>query len=80
MLGLIGPLLGAIIGGRNSGGQGVDPIKMQEEFQKKLAMDNAITNMNKLQNDSEAAKAAGSMDSANKKMNAMITASKALQF
>ena len=29
MLGLIGPLLGAIIGGRNSGGQGADPIKMQ---------------------------------------------------
>ena len=80
MLGLIGPLLGSIIGGRNSGGQGADPIKMQEEFQKKLAMDNAITNINKLRSDSEAAKAAGIMDSANKQINAMTTAGKALQF
>lgn len=80
MAGFIGPLLGAIFGGRNSGDQGADPIKMQEAFQKKLAMDNAITNMNKLQGDSDAAKAAGSMDSANKQINAMTTAGKALQF
>ena len=80
MLGLIGPLLGAIIGGRNSGGQGADPIEEQKKYQEKMAWDNAHTNMNKLKSDSDAAKAAGIMDSANKQINAMTTAGKGLQF
>ena len=80
MFGLIGPLLGALLGGRNSGGQGADPIEAQKEFQKQIAWENAHTNMNKLKSDSDAAKAAGIMDSANKQINAMTTAGKGLQF
>lgn len=80
MLGLIGPLLGAILGGRNSGGQGADPIEEQKKFQEKLAWDNFNTNKLKLQNDSDAAKAAGIMDSASKQVNAMTSAGKALNY
>ena len=81
MFQLLAPLLGSLLGGRNGGARnGDDPIEEQKKFQKQLAWDNFNTNKLKLQGDSDAAKAAGIMDSANKQINAMTTAGKALNY
>ena len=78
---LVNFFFGALKGGsRNGGGQGADPIEEQKKFQEKLAWDNFNTNKLKLQNDSDAAKAAGIMDSANKQINSMTTLGKGINF
>ena len=85
LIGLFNPLINLLFGGRkggarNGGDQGADPIEAQKEFQKQLAWDNFNTNKLKLQNDSDAAKAAGIMDSANKQINSMTTLGKGINF
>ena len=85
LIGLFNPLINLLFGGRkggarNGGDQGADPIEEQKKFQEKLAWDNFNTNKLKLQNDSDAAKAAGIMDSANKQINSMTTLGKGINF
>lgn len=79
--GLLNPLLNFFFGaGKGGGRNGSDPIDAQKELNEKLAWDTFYTNKEKLQNDSNAAKAAGIMDSANKQINSMTTLGKGINF
>ena len=80
MLGIL-PFLGALFGGGRGKSDGSDdPLKAQKEFAHKQAWNNALTAMDKMENDSKSAKANGITDSYNKQINAMIESSKAIRF
>lgn len=78
---LVNFFFGALKGGsRNGGDQGADPIEEQKKLNLKVAWDTFYTNKEKLQNDSNAAKAAGIMDSSNKQINSMTNLAKGISF
>lgn len=78
---LVNFFFGALKGGsRNGGDQGADPIEEQKKLNLKVAWDTFYTNKEKLLTDSNAAKAAGIMDSANKQINSMTTLGKGINF
>jgi hypothetical protein len=85
LIGLFNPLINLLFGGRkggarNGGDQGADPIEEQKKLNLKVAWDTFYTNKEKLLTDSNAAKAAGIMDSANKQINSMTTLGKGINF
>lgn len=63
---------GSLFGSGNGGNYSTDdPIKAQKEFAHQQAWVNAITSMDKIENDGKSAKASGIVDSYTKQITAM---------
>ena len=77
MLGLL-PLIGAALGIGSK--KEKDPLEELQKHQKQEAWRDARSNMNKITNDVNSAIQNGYMDSTNKRLNAGIKLSQAIQF
>ena len=58
----------------------LDSIKEQQKFAERMARETAHSNMNKMWNDTQAAKVSGQLDSFGKVSSAMNSAVKSIQF